>query len=561
MPQHQIRDNDTDLYMAAFDSCGNLESAVTAFTAGINFEDMRNYKETFSTKLWLAFINHHDTRRTLHIPDHVPQLKADCSQVVADALQVDAMKDIRGLFSFLLNRLRVTVYTGNFDLLDGSWSNEVFLDSLWHWKERRKWFLSRRHVWRPLPCSIHGSDNSSSSSGSSDLPSVCPPITSAKADEVYGYSKSYDHLSFVVVAQAGHMVATTQPDRAHELLYRFIHNLPYYNPEQRDMNDADAQEICAVLQCDRAGHGLCDKISTDCVCQFGWTGTACTIPVWRITDRLFQSSLLTAGTTLSTYTHSSRLSSQATDMYYFAIDDATLSGLNKAQHRRSPHDPHYIEVTKGRQPDRLSSAGAATCTFEPPLLLKVVVREVGRSPAAPFHLSTSVFWNSYFQNADSSSAIRFFGDFDPSNLFLGRNLHGDRQSLGPRVLSMLTSPSSEHVSVVGLTQCDHYAIKVGNSEGAIDDIEYVLHVSIHEAGVGEGQQGLLGGSAAAASGVSEAGGGGQSWVGLVVGGVLPWCLFGVAAVVCCWLLVLYQRLVMKFASVDEQTPLLVASLR
>ena len=546
----QILDNATDLYKSAFDSCGNLESAITAFTSGIQWEDMRNYKETFSTKLWLSFVNNRDTRRVLHVPDHIPVLKADCSTLVESALNVDSMKDIRGLFSWLLNRLRVTVYTGNFDLLDGSWSNEVFLDSLWHWKERAKWFLSRRYVWRPLPCSIRDSENSNiSRSSSSSMPSTCPPVSSAKANEVYGYSKSYDHLSFVVVVQAGHMVATTQPARAHELFYRFIHDLPYYNPEQKEMNNNDAQQICSVLECDRSGHGRCDPRSTDCMCDRGWTGTACHIPVWRITDQLFQSSLLSTGTTLSTYTYASTLPSQSTHMFYFSLDESTLKGLNKAERRHS-HDPHYIDVTVGRQPDRLSAAGAATCTFEPPLLLKVAVREMGRAAAEPFHLSTSVFWNSYFQNADSSSAIRFFGDFDPSNLFLGRNLHGDRQSLGPRVLSILTSPSSEHVSVVGLTQCDHYAIKVGNSEGSIEEIPYKLQISIEESVVGEGQQGMMGG-AAARDGSSSA----HSWLSVLLL-VVPWCLLLCAAVMGCWRYAALRSSTAKWTAASEATPLL-----
>ena len=547
----QILDNDTELYKSAFESCGNLETAVSAFTSGISEEDMRNYKETFSTKLWLAFVNNRDTRRALHLPDDTPLLKADCSELVEAALQVDSMKDIRGLFSFLLNHLRVTVYTGNFDLLDGSWSNEVFLDSLWHWKERARWFLSRRYVWRPLPCSLRVADNSNSSGSSSiagrHLPSICPPLTDSKADEVYGYSKSYDRLSFVVVAQAGHMVATTQPARAHELFYRFIHDLPYYNPEQREMNDDDAQQVCSVLQCNREGHGRCESDSMDCECDHGWTGTACTIPVWRITGELFRSSLLLRTTTLSAYTHASSLPSQSTHMFYFSLDESTLESLNAADHRQSRRDPQFIRIIAGRQADRLSSAGAATCTFEPPLQLKVVVREKGRTASEPFHLSTSLFWNSYFQNSDSSSAIRFFGDFDPSNLFLGRNLHGDRQSLGPRVLSILTSPSAEHVTVVGLTQCDHYAIKVGNSEGAIDDIQYELQVTVQEAVAGEGQDSLV-----SQSGHSAA----QLWIDLLLS-ALPWCLFVLAAGMCCWLYVKHPISALNRSTADEATPLLL----
>ena len=99
---------------------------------------------------------------------------------------------------------------------------------------------------------------------------------------MFGYSKSYEHLSFVVVAQAGHMVATTQPRRAHELFFRFIHHLPYYNVEQVKQNEEDAQQICSVLECGRAGHGECNTATTDCQCQHGWTGPACTIPVMRI---------------------------------------------------------------------------------------------------------------------------------------------------------------------------------------------------------------------------------------------------------------------------------------
>ena len=97
-------------------------------------------------------MNHADTRRALHIPEAIPLLSEDCSNTVEDALNVDSMKDLRGLFSFLLAHLPITVFTGCWDLLDGTWSNEVFLDSLSHWKDREQWFISRRFTWRPLPC-------------------------------------------------------------------------------------------------------------------------------------------------------------------------------------------------------------------------------------------------------------------------------------------------------------------------------------------------------------------------------------------------------------------------
>ena len=43
----QVLDNSSASYLTAFDSCGKLEDAVTAFTAGIQAEDMRTYKEPF----------------------------------------------------------------------------------------------------------------------------------------------------------------------------------------------------------------------------------------------------------------------------------------------------------------------------------------------------------------------------------------------------------------------------------------------------------------------------------------------------------------------------------
>ena len=532
--------------MAAFDTCGNLEAAVAAFSAGISMSDMRDYHEEFSIPLWAAFINDEVTRRVLHVPDTVPLLKADCSKIVESALNVDSMKDIRGLLSFLLTYLPITVYTGNFDLMDGTWSNEVFLDSLWHWEDRESWFLSRRFVWRPLPCVTQSADDSSSSDYNH-----LPMCSESKADphEVYGYSKSYGHLSFVVVTQAGHMVPTTQPERALDLFYRFLHHLPYYNKHQEKLNNEDAQKICAVLQCDREGHGRCDTSGTDCQCDEGWTGPGCTINVKRISNQLFQQSWLRA-TTLSTYIHRAVLSPQSIQMYYFQVEESTLQALNKAK-RRKPSDPHFIDVRPGTPGDRLSSAAAASCSFEPPLQLKVVVREARRSTAAPFPLSTSVHWISAIHNEEDSSAIRFFGDFDPANLFLGRNLHGDRQSVGPQLLSIDSSSSSDHITVIGLTQCDHYAVKIANSEGSIYDIPYEIEVTVREILTEAQDTTAVSWDLADSSSLTA-----QFWMSSSWFSLSPWILLLLTAFAYCWLYISYRHLVASHTSIHEATPLL-----
>ena len=75
----------------------------------------------------------------------------------------------------------------------------------------------------------------------------------------------------------------------------------------------------------------------------------------------------------------------------------------------APHPYLKHGCEKGR-------AVLSSCTFNPPLLVSLIVKESNiaylLSRGLENHLSLSMYWSSSFHSNDSDSAIRFLGDFD-----------------------------------------------------------------------------------------------------------------------------------------------------
>ena len=401
-------------------------------------------------------------------------------------------------------------------LQDGTWANEVLLDSLWDWDDRADWFTSRRYIWRPLPV-LHS--NRVFRAKKEHFLKQHVDFSSMGDEDVYGYSKSYGNLSFVVVSQAGHMVAASQAEKAADMFYRFTHQLPYYNDfnaSDERVNDESAGKICKLLDCEKAGHGKCDKKTAKCECDDHWSGATCNIPVHHMTDYLLplteddrstSSTRETSGhhgshdhpahrgpyppTPLGIFRHHQELGVQRTDLYYLHVTPQRLEqlGLNRSLiiHRHS-------SFSSTQTIDQVQ----ASCTFSPHLRLHIVLRE----HAIPLHnadgtlmtkhernlgltsdghLTLTVNWVSAFHNRAPHNATLFMGSFDTNNLFFGAAGNSDAQWIGPKLLASMASPSNRQRVEVEVSRCDHFAIKVSNDAGAVHAIGYRLEVLLAEA--------------------------------------------------------------------------------
>ena len=267
-----------------------------------------------------------------------------------------------------------------------------------------------------------------------------------------------------------------------------MHRLPYYNEdsyEDRRLNAEDVQKVCGLLRCDALGHGDCDESLSLCRCDDNWTGATCTIPVHHTTSDLIPSSA-TRRLSHTRYTSQSVVSPQASSLYYLHVtaDDVELFGVSLTRH--SSFSSHQTV-------DNVQSS----CTFHPPLLLTIKVDEYpaadGQSKEernlglpSDGHLSLSVTWTSRFHNRDPRNATLFLGSFDASNTFFSSGGSTAAQSIAPTLLALHSSPSDLHTVNVWLGRCDHYAIRIQNTQGAVHDIGYHLRMSL--TGVVEGEK-------------------------------------------------------------------------
>ena len=497
------------LLIEAEHACGRMHSLIVAMSGGVDTSDLRRYTDVFNKTLFVEFLNHPLTRKAWHIPSAYPTLKSDCNKEVHERLRADTMRGVRGLLPFLLYSLPVTVFTGNLDMKDGTWANEILLDSLWDWDDRAEWFLSRRYVWRPLP-SLRSNGLYKNRTINFLQNHTSNMWLSSGAESVYGYSKTYGNLSFVTVSQAGHMVASSQPEKAADLFYRFTKRLPYYNDEAEEdrlLNAKDARKVGDLLRCDEDEHGHWVEQSAMCQCDDSWTGATCNVPVHQVTSHLFpdpphssshelhshpsasSKSSATSPPLLATpsthYSHRDVLIPQESALYYLLVtaDKVELFGIEPTIH--SSFSSHQTV-------DNVQSS----CTFSPPLLLHVRLQEKAAPMTDPEdghsltkrernlglssdgHLGVSLMWTSRFHVEDPRNATGFMGSFEQSNTFFSSGGATAAQSIAPVLLAYQASPSVLHTLNVWISRCDHYAVRVTNAQGALHDIAYHLTLTL-----------------------------------------------------------------------------------
>ncbi|KAJ0985931.1 hypothetical protein J5N97_004287 [Dioscorea zingiberensis] len=100
----------------------------------------------------------------------------ECSDVVGGALTEDVMKSVKFMVEELIEKSRVLLYQGQYDLRDGVVSTEAWMKEL-EWEGLERFLNAERKVWE-----VGG--------------------------ELAGYVQRWGSLSHVVVAGAGHMVPT-----------------------------------------------------------------------------------------------------------------------------------------------------------------------------------------------------------------------------------------------------------------------------------------------------------------------------------------------------------------
>ena len=442
----------------------------------------------------------------------------------------------------------------------------MLLDSLWDWDDRSEWFITRRYVWRPSPV-LHS--NKVFKAKKEHFLQQHVDQSSSGDEDVYGYSKSHGNLSFVVVSQAGHMVAASQAEKAADLFYRFTHEQLYYNAvtdEDLKLNDDNAKSICKLLECDHAGHGVCNVESAKCVCQDRWSGAACNIPIHHMTDYLLPLDNNDSADSkhsakhhstqrkhdphnpLGVFHHHGELGVQRTDLYYLHVTPDRL-------HQLGLNDSLVVHKHSTYSSTQTIDQVQASCTFSPHLRLHISLHEHAAELhnadgttmtkhernlglTSDGHLTVTVNWVSAFHNKSPHNATLFMGSFDSNNLFFGSAGNSDAQWIGPKLLASMASPSNRQRVEVEVSRCDHFSIKVSNDAGAVHAIAYNLEVLLTEVEKDEQREDEDNDDEGEEEATVERGSSGRSHrhVRSTMGALwhlLPWLLVGVLSVMVC----------------------------
>jgi len=142
------------------------------------------------------YLSQPDVRRDIHV-GNPPDSGNECEL----HLLKDFMVSFRPEVEYLLeNKYKVLIYSGQLDIIIGAALTEAALFEM-RWSGYDAFVASKKSVWRLTP---------------SD-------------PEVAGFVNSGGGLIYALVRSAGHMVPSDQPDRALDMITRFVESKPFEN--------------------------------------------------------------------------------------------------------------------------------------------------------------------------------------------------------------------------------------------------------------------------------------------------------------------------------------------
>jgi len=165
------------------------------------------------------FFNNIDVKRALHAPEDIewrgciPGAGRRRRHLVADLLaQDEPVSTLPYIAELLDGGVRVLIYNGDRDLACCAQGSEKLLDSM-RWKGRSGWRSAPRGLW-----------------------------TVDNDQQVAGYTKEHENLSFVVVYNSGHLVPFNVPRAALDLVTRFTVGNSFADYELPSFEFADQEK-------------------------------------------------------------------------------------------------------------------------------------------------------------------------------------------------------------------------------------------------------------------------------------------------------------------------------
>jgi len=179
-------------YYDATNISNSLLAELTALAGGVSNWNYREFDE--SDDPYADWLSTKEAQDFLGVPY---QDYEDCSQDISDDFYGDNTQSVAHLYPELFERLPVLIYTGQDDENVDYEGTINYINAL-NWKDIKNFRNSQRTVWKL-------------SNGT-------------KA----GLVKGYGNLTFLLLFKCGHLVPADQPRSAFEMIYNFLHNIPFF---------------------------------------------------------------------------------------------------------------------------------------------------------------------------------------------------------------------------------------------------------------------------------------------------------------------------------------------
>eukprot|EP00239_Pterosperma_sp_CCMP1384_P004201 CAMPEP_0197858378 /NCGR_PEP_ID=MMETSP1438-20131217/32148_1 /TAXON_ID=1461541 /ORGANISM="Pterosperma sp., Strain CCMP1384" /LENGTH=461 /DNA_ID=CAMNT_0043474521 /DNA_START=73 /DNA_END=1458 /DNA_ORIENTATION=- len=198
---------DAQDWIKAYDLCNGVQLSIVKEAGNPFLYDVRTFADPFAvlTDTLATWLNSSDVRSAIHVGEHFWKSGDGTSapNPVVDALLADVMKPVIQYIPYILSKVPVMFYDGQFD---GWASNHLgtsdMLEAL-SWSGQDEWRASDRAIWY-----------------------------TGDGRTVGGYVREAGALSFYVIVEAGHLVPANQPMRAQELIYTFADKTRKYGNDQ-----------------------------------------------------------------------------------------------------------------------------------------------------------------------------------------------------------------------------------------------------------------------------------------------------------------------------------------
>lgn len=181
-------------WLEAAEICSGCFDALENFTGPLDYYNYLRSKMPNDTGYYGKWLMRSDVRRSLHVGN----LTYNDGSKVEEYLLADIMQSIKPQLTVAMNYYKVMIYSGQLDVIVAVPLTEAMLLTV-PWKYQSEYLRVPRQIWRVRPTDV----------------------------EVAGYVRRVHDFYQVVVRGGGHLLPYDQPERAWDMIDRFISDRPF----------------------------------------------------------------------------------------------------------------------------------------------------------------------------------------------------------------------------------------------------------------------------------------------------------------------------------------------